>query len=206
MKVIGLAGRPGSGKSAAARELARRTGVAFIDLDRVAWEIYRLRTQTYWRLVWRFGKEILGPDGKIDRARLAERAFATAKAREDLNAIVHPAVIARLKEILVEEERRGTEVLLVEGALLASSSHVNRALFTAILWLEANEKTRRRRLEGIGRGEHVSRVAEEPPSGEAIRIDADKSLGETVERIALVIDSLKDSASGPCSLSSHEAS
>ncbi|GAF84886.1 unnamed protein product, partial [marine sediment metagenome] len=55
-RVIGLAGRPGCGKSAVARALAGRPSVEAIDLDRVAWETYVPETTTYDRLVARFGR------------------------------------------------------------------------------------------------------------------------------------------------------
>jgi len=190
MDVIGLAGRSGSGKSAAARELSKREGVAWIDLDRVAWETYWPRTPTYWRLVSRFGRGILAADGAVDRPRLAELAFSDEKGRKDLDAIVHPAVVERLREIIREKEARGTRLLLVEGALLASSPHVDRALFRAILWLEASDETRRLRLERAGRRRHEERTLEEPEPEEVLRIDADGSIPKTVQRIVETIERL----------------
>lgn len=188
MDVIGLAGRSGSGKSAAARELSKREGVAWIDLDRVAWETYRPRTPTYWRLVSRFGREILKTDGVVDRARLADRALSDEAGRRALEAIVHPAVFERLKERIREEEARGTRTLLVEGALLGSSPHVDRGLFRAILWLEASPATRRRRLEDAGRAGHARRAIANPDPEGVLRIDAEGSVAETARRIAEAIE------------------
>ena len=111
-----------------------------IDLDKVAWEGYRPRTPTYWRLISRFGKDILDAEGAVDRTRLGAVVFSNERALADLNAIVHPTVIDRLREIVREEEARGTDVLLVEGALLVSSPHVDRSLFDAIIWLEASNE------------------------------------------------------------------
>ena len=82
-----------------ARILAERTGVERIDLDRVAWETYAPGKPTCELLVDRFGTEILSSDGQIDRERLASIAFVSDAAREDLEAIVHPAVIGRLFEL-----------------------------------------------------------------------------------------------------------
>jgi dephospho-CoA kinase len=92
MKVIGLAGPAGSGKSAVGREIARQEGVAWLDLDRLAWSTYEPGTHAFTSLVVRFGTDILGPDGRIDRPELAKRAFLNPEAKRDLDRIVHPAV------------------------------------------------------------------------------------------------------------------
>lgn len=189
MKVIGLAGPAGSGKSAVAQELSRQEGIVSIDLDRVAWETYHFRTPTYWRLVYRFGKEILNSEGRIDRSRLGALVFGDVRALADLNAIVHPAVIERLREMVREEERRGTEVLLVEGALLASSLHVDRSLFAAVIWLDVPSEIRRARLEAAGRHGHIARTVAEPTSQEAIIVDAEGSVAEVAARVADAIRS-----------------
>ena len=157
-RVIGLAGRPGCGKSAVARALAGRKGVEAIDLDRVAWETYAPETPTHDRLVERFGRGILSDDGRIDRERLGDLALSGAEARRDLDATVHPAVGERLVDLVSDAKRRGVEVLLVEGALLASSPYVDRSVFDRVLWLEASDGTRRARLRSDGREGHADRL------------------------------------------------
>ena len=190
MRVIGLAGRVGSGKSALGRVLAQRPGFAFVDLDRVAWSTYETGTPTYGRLVSSFGPGILRPDGTIDRSRLAEAAFSSARNREELDAIVHPAVVDRLKDLILEEEAREKSVLLVEGALLGSSPHVDRSLFTTILWLEASDRTRRERLEACGRGAHTVREFREPGRDAVRRVSAEGTLEDAADRIARLIETL----------------
>ena len=181
-KVIGLAGRPGCGKSAVARALAGRPGVEAIDLDRVAWETYAPETPAYDRLVERFGRGILSDDGWIDRERLGGLALSDAAARRDLDAIVHPAVGGRLVELVLDAKRRGVEVLLVEGALLASSPHVDRSIFDRVLWLEASDGTRRARLRSDGREEHTDRLNAVGP-GTATVVDAEGTLSEVAGRV-----------------------
>lgn len=188
MKVIGLAGEAGCGKSAVAQELAKREGIARIDLDKVAWKTYRLRTPTYWRLVSRFGKNILDAEGAIDRTRLGAVVFSDERALADLNAIVHPAVIDQLRETMSEEEAQGTHILLVEGALLATSPHVDRSLFDAIIWLDVSSETRQSRLKAAGRETHIERVLPRPRSPKVTTIDAEGSIAEVVERVAGAIE------------------
>jgi dephospho-CoA kinase len=190
MKVIGLAGWAGCGKSAVAQELSQRPGVNWVNLDSVAWEMYRPRTPTYWRLVARFGEGVLDASGSIDRSQLAALVFSDAKALADLNAITHPAVMKHLRKVVSEEEARGTALLLVEGALLGSSSYVDRALFDAILWLEASSRTREKRLRLAGRKHHAEREHPEPDRVAVIRVNAEGPLSQVVSRVQGVIAAL----------------
>lgn len=186
--MIGLAGNAGSGKSTISQALSRRKGIKAIDLDKAAWESYRPRSATYWRLVARFGQTILDSEGAIDRSRLSSAAFSSDQALADLNAIVHPAVIDQLRETMSEEEAQGSHVLLVEGALLATSPHVDRSLFDSIIWLEASSETRQSRLKAAGRETHIERVLPRPRSPKVMTIDAEGSISEVVERVACAIE------------------
>jgi len=191
-KVIGLAGRAGSGKSAAARSLASRGDMEWIDLDPLAWETYRPGTDTFDRLVGRFGRTIVGAEGTIDRRHLAEFALADPAARSALEAIVHPAVMRRLRERIGTCSARGVGILLVEGALLVHSPHVDRSLFDAIVWLDASDRTRRERLHAAGRTNHAARVP--VPSPEALvgvhRVSAEGTVSEVVERLLRLIETV----------------
>ncbi len=190
MKVIGLAGEAGCGKSTVARELAKKKGIVWVDLDRLSWEIYRPRTLTYSRLVSHYGERILDCEGVIDRKRLGRIVFSDSEALEALNAIVHPAVTDRLREVIHEEKERGTKTLLVEGALLASSAHVDRTLFDAILWLEVAPDKRRERLRADGREEQIERTLPPPADEQVIKIDASGTIEQTVNRIRSIVNSL----------------
>ena len=181
--VIGLAGRPGCGKSAVVETLAQRPGIEAMDLDRIAWETYASGTPTYDRLVGRFGHRILSKDGRIDRGVLANLALSDPAARRDLEAIVHPAVTERMNALIRSAERRGIDVLFVEGALVASSPHVDRSAFDAILWLDASDRTRRNRLRADGREGHADRMDGVSPDERAIRVDAEGTVAEVAERV-----------------------
>ncbi len=188
MKVVGLAGPAGSGKSAVARQLSHRPGVAWIDLDRVAWSTYEPGTPAFEALVKRFGREILNEGSRIHRAVLAERAFADPSGKEDLERIVHPAVSAALTRRIDEERRHGRRILLVEGALLGTALDVDRNAFDAILWLEVPAATRARRLQDDGRAHHADRTKELAPPEGTIRIDADSLLDEVAQRVWRAIE------------------
>jgi len=183
MKVIGLAGRPGSGKSAVASVLTERPGVEWIDLDRIAWEVYAPGTTLFARLVAAFGREIVGPNGAIDRSHLARIVFSDSRARDRLERIVHPAIDERLSLLRAEHEKRGTEVLIVEGALLTSSPYVDQAAYDAVIWLDAPEGIRKERLKAAGREDHISRGEGMTPSDSAIVIDATGPVDEVAARV-----------------------
>lgn len=183
MKIIGLAGRPGSGKSAVARALAAETEVEWIDLDRVAWETYAPGSETFDRVVDRFGEEIVDADGEIDRGELAIRIFLDSEAKADLEAIVHPAVLDHLLRFAEAHRVGGTKILLVEGALLSSSPHVNPTTFDAILWLDAPDDVRAERLRVAGRADHAARGDNMAPGLGAVVIDAVGTVADVADRI-----------------------
>lgn len=192
MKVIGLAGRAGSGKSAVAQYLAREPAVEWIDLDAVAWDTYKLGTAVHERLLAAFGKEILSESGEIDRIRLAEAAFANHENREMLNAIVHPAVSDAAGVIIHEHRQKGTEILLIEGALLASSPYVDRSAYDLVLWLDVSDDVRAERLQAIGRVGHDKRGNQVSPSGNFISIPAGGTIEEVSDCIQKTIDNELD--------------
>ncbi len=97
MIVVGLTGGIGSGKSTVSGLLSDR-GALVVDADVVARQVVEPGGPAYQPVVERFGREVVCPDGSLDRERLAEVVFADPGARADLNAIVHPAVRAVMGE------------------------------------------------------------------------------------------------------------
>jgi dephospho-CoA kinase len=89
--MVGLTGGIGSGKSTVAALLAAR-GAVVLDADQIAREVVEPGTPALAQLVERFGADILDDHGALDRAHLAQKAFATDDARKDLEAITHPAI------------------------------------------------------------------------------------------------------------------
>jgi dephospho-CoA kinase len=183
MKVIGLAGEAGCGKSAVGKSVAKREGVTWVDLDQLAWKTYQPHSLTYDRLISRFGKAILSASGEIDRSKLARVVFSDEESLADLNAIVHPALSEKLRSIIEREKAKGTRILLVEGALLGVSPHVDYTLFAAILWLTASRETREERLRTAGRVHHLQRHITSPNEAHTINIDAEGSIEHTAQRV-----------------------
>lgn len=155
MRVVGIAGPAGTGKSTVARMLARRPGFAHVDCDALAWDTYRPGGPAYLALLARFGQDILNPDGTVNREKLGALVFSDPCARKGLEDLVHPWVMEALRRRAAEEKRKGTQYLLVEGALLLHSPHVDRNFFHLFLWLSVPEEERRRRLRAAGLPEHA---------------------------------------------------
>jgi len=196
MIVIGLTGGIASGKSLVAQELAREPGVVAIDLDQVAWEVYRPGSEVYRKLVEHFGHGIVRPDGEIDRPRLGEIVFNDPKELQFLDEMVHPAVTARLRELVEEHRRRGTKILILEAALLLESKWVDRSLFDYIVALRVPREEQLRRLrerDGLKPEEARRRIGSQDPKKleEAdYIIDASGTPEETVARVRELFASL----------------
>jgi dephospho-CoA kinase len=89
-----------------------------IEADTIAHELYRPGEPVYQELVEKFGQEILRPDGEIDRARLASAAFDGGRVQE-LNRIVHPAVIKRQEQWMHQVGSKDRyAIIMVEAALI----------------------------------------------------------------------------------------
>jgi len=118
MKVIGLTGGMGSGKSTVSAIL-RELGARVLDADRVGHELYRPGTPVWEEVVAAFGKGILKPDGEIDRPKLGAIVFGDPSALKRLNEIMHPRMFQRMREVLEEWRREGAvEVAVLEAAIL----------------------------------------------------------------------------------------
>jgi dephospho-CoA kinase len=91
MRVVGLTGGIGSGKSTVAAKLVAR-GAHLVDADKIVRELQEPGQPVFLAMVERFGPGIAAADGRLDRQAVADIVFADAAALADLNAITHPAV------------------------------------------------------------------------------------------------------------------
>jgi len=117
MKIIGLTGGIGSGKSTAAQFLAE-LGAEVVDLDKAGHEALKKAGLVYKKVVKEFGEAILGYDGEINRARLGRIVFKDREALKRLNAIVHPAIDKAVENKVNESRRKGIKVVVLEAAAM----------------------------------------------------------------------------------------
>jgi dephospho-CoA kinase len=126
--IVGLAGKVCSGKSSLAEVFVRR-GFLLVNADQLGHEVLE---QERAQLRERFGV-LATPEGQpVDRAYLAARVFSDQKALKDLEAIVHPGVLARVQRILAQA---GARPVLLEAAVLHRGGLL--ALCDAVVWVQA---------------------------------------------------------------------
>lgn len=120
MKVFGLTGPTGSGKSTVAR-FAVSKGFTVIDCDKVAREVTEVGSPLLPKLTEAFGDGILFPDGTLNRKELAARAFCDESSTEKLNSIMLPFIADRICEIIEQYKADGVEKLLLDAPTLFES-------------------------------------------------------------------------------------
>ena len=143
MKVLGITGGVGSGKSRVLDYLEEAYGAVICRMDDTARELQQKGTRCFERIVEKFGSGILSADGELDRTALGALVFSDEKKLRELNAIVHPEVIRAVRRRIRECEESGCPLFVVESALLPD---VGRELCDELWYIYADEAVRRQRL------------------------------------------------------------
>ncbi len=184
MYVIGLTGGIGSGKSTVAAMLAQK-GAVVLNADQLGWEVYQPGGPAYEPLIKAFGQEIIAADGSVDRKKLGALVFADPEARQRLNAITHPHIMESLRQRLGELAAKGTQVAVIEAALLLEAGWD--ALADEIWVTVAPPEVVVERLsrdKGLSRQEALARIGAQLSNEERTRrarvvIDTDCPLAQT---------------------------
>ncbi|HEX3111337.1 MAG TPA: dephospho-CoA kinase, partial [Thermoanaerobaculia bacterium] len=162
---VGLTGGIASGKSTI-REIFAKLGATTIDADKLVADLYRPGAKGHDALVRTYGREILRPDGEIDRERLAAIAFRSADDAQKLNQLIHPLV-------LDEADRRVAAVkdgiVIMEATLLIEAGAVPR--YDKLVVVDVDPKTQIARgvARGMSREELTRRIANQLPREERLR-------------------------------------
>ena len=206
---VGLTGGIASGKSVVA-DMFATLGAHLIHADQIAHELMQPGQPVYEEVVRRFGRDILNPDGSVSRPRLAEAAFgnpgkAVPSRINELNRIVHPAVIARQDEWMAEVGRRDPNaVAMVEAALIVEAGAARR--FDRLIVVTCGEAQRVPRFAERGRldletarREVQRRMAAQLPDAEKITfadyvIDNSGSLDATQKQVQEIYARLRTEA------------
>lgn len=163
-RVLGLTGPTGAGKSAVSEWLAQR-GACVIDADRLARRAVEPGTPALQALARRFSAAILYPNGTLNRAALAAMAFATPEATEDLNSIVHPAVIQQITEDCAAARAAGTALVVLDVPLLFQTGLDSLCDTTvAVVAPEAVRCERICRRDGLPKERAEKRMRAQPPA------------------------------------------
>lgn len=196
----GLTGGIACGKTAVA-EMFAVLGAYILNADSLAHELYRPGKPVYQELVKRFGGEIVKTDGTIDRPKLAALAFDGGRV-EELNRIVHPAVIARQQELMDAIGAKDPKaVVLSEAALIFEAGGGKRFDKVIVVTCKPEQKAARlaKRLgvdEAAAQAEVDRRMKSQIPDHEKARradyvIDNAGSFEETRRQVKKVFTELK---------------
>lgn len=167
MKVIGLTGGIATGVSTVAA-MFQELGAIVIEADKIAREVVEPGTEPYRKIVERFGREVLSPDGTINRRHLGQIVFADAAARRKLNNITHPAIRRRIKEEVERIREQQLEALvLIDVPLLFDTTGPETFDMDGVIAVVADPERQIDRLmarDGFSREEAERRLAAQRPA------------------------------------------
>ena len=162
--IVGLVGRAGSGKSTVAHAL-QSEGAIVIDADRIGHQVTDQDADVRRGLEAEYGGDVYLPDGALDRARVAAKVFADPAARQRLDTLVHPRILAVIRERLEGLRAQGTRAVVVIDAALMLQWGLERHC-DAVLAVTAPEVEQVRRLRaarGWSESEARARLAAQWP-------------------------------------------
>src|SRR5512143_2236937 len=143
MRVFGLTGGIGSGKSTVAG-MFRDEGIPVVDADRIARDVTAPGQYAYLEIVHRFGREILREDREIDRKKLADIVFADPLRRAELEEVTHPRIVEGIAYALHELDAAGHPVAIVEAALIHEKGR--RGMFEGVIGIRCEKSQQVKRL------------------------------------------------------------
>jgi len=187
MKVIGLTGGIGSGKSTVVRFLTG-LGAIVVDADRIGHEVLEKDGEARRQVIDSFGQNIVAHDGRIDRKKLGNIVFSNSEALSRLNHIMHPRISQAVEAQLERYRRQGVAVVVIEAPLLVEAGWATKV---DQVWITtAPEAVILKRLErsGLSRTEAMARIRSQLPDRERIKqadvvIDTDCSLDELKAKV-----------------------
>jgi dephospho-CoA kinase len=199
MLLVGLTGGIGSGKSTVARFLGDH-GAVIVDADVFAREAVRAGSDAFRAVVQRFGDEVVGADGELDRAKVASIVFADRAALADLEAIIHPEVRRMIADAIQAELDTNHVVVLVNPLLIEMGAHRD---CDVVVVISADPETQVARTvaRGMDEADVRARLAAQLPIEERARaadvlLDNEDTLENLEAEVAVLWASLAARAAG----------
>lgn len=199
MRIIGLTGRSGSGKSTVAA-FYRGMGYPVEDGDQVARQVLEPGSACLPLLAQRFGADILDGAGNLRRRLLARRAYSSPEGTQALVEITHPEIVRRLLAAAARAEKSGAELFFVDGAVIVGAPFERYC--QGIVLVSTPEADCVRRIcsrDGLPREEALARLAAQLPeerlrSAASLEIRNDGGEAALLERAAAALERLKGGA------------
>jgi len=190
MVLMGLTGGIASGKSVVAARLAEH-GAFHVDADLLAREVVEPGTPALAAIAGAFGPGVIRSDGSLDRPALGAIIFSDPEARLRLNAITHPAVWHRAKELFDEATAADKDAVIVYDVPLLVEAAGDRPIsFDLVVVVDASTETRLQRLvdlRGLSTEEAANRLKSQATDAERLAIadviiDSNGTLEQTLEQ------------------------
>lgn len=163
MKIIGLTGGIGSGKSTVAQLLVQQ-GWVLVDADRIARDIVEPGQPALTELADAFGQDILLPNGSLDRGLLASRAFASREKTDLLNSITHPRIQEETQARFEAARQGGADFVVYDMPLLVDKGLHKDMDATIVVDVDVEERVRRLvEYRGLDEGDARRRIAAQIP-------------------------------------------
>ncbi|MGB7918860.1 MAG: dephospho-CoA kinase [Desulfobacterales bacterium] len=203
MIVAGLTGGIGTGKSTVAAVFAE-AGAVIIDADEIARDVVAKGRPAWCRIVAHFGRDVLLPDGGIDRKKLGAIIFNDARQKAHLDRMVHPHVIAETEQRLKDIARVQPQAVVILDVPLLIEAGMDRDLEEVIVVYtpEAVQLKRLMRRDRLTAAEGLSRIRSQMPIEEkkmraTVVIDNSASPAVTRKRVLEVFADLQQRARRP---------
>lgn len=202
MKVIGLTGGVGAGKSTILKILQETYGCQVIEADAVGHDLMKPGGANYKAVVAAYGPEIVLRDGQIDRKKLALLAFSSPEETKKLNSITHPNIHAAIADQIACSRKKGCPLLVLEAAMIHQAGLLS--LCDEVWYVYVPAEIRKKRImETRGYEEkRAEAVIKLQPSEQEYRLMStweirnDVSLEEVQAQIAALQLSLRQNCNG----------
>ena len=175
MKIIGLTGKTGSGKSTVSAMLSEK-GCGIVEADVIARKVVEAGSPLLKILAENFGSEVINPDGTLNRKELSKRAFATKEATEKLNSLMHPMITEYMDKEVQRLHNDGFEKIIIDAPALFESGFDEKCDVVAVVTAPYDV-----RLQRILSRDNLTEEAAR------LRMDAQKSDEYYTEKADLII-------------------
>ena len=145
MKIIGITGGIGAGKSVVLDYLKERYNAYTVQADQVAHELIEPEGSCFFSVLDLLGREILDAQGKIDRKKVAALIFPNPEILARMNGIIHPAVKQEIRRRIALQKQEGRSLFVIEAALLIEEHYEK--ICEELWYIYAEDTARRQRLK-----------------------------------------------------------
>jgi len=194
---VGLTGGLASGKSFVGRALSD-LGCLLIQADMLGRQVLEQGGETYEAVVKTFGNQIVDPDGRINRRRLAKIVFSDPEQLAKLNALVHPRVKERERDLVAEFAREHPDgIAVTEAAILVETgSYKDYDRLIVAVCRPEQQIERSMERDGVSREEVLNRLSRQMPLEEKVKhadfiIDTSGTKEDTLQQVRTVYESLR---------------